>query len=159
MKTLDEVIEAYEYCINNNYRDCRGCPYGCEDGESGCANAEEKTDALHYLTEYKQTRQDLLDGMKRLEGKELMYIHALANLEDTPPLTWEQLKQMEGKPVWIEMGACKIWGLNDGVYVDAFGKEMVTIKVLHDLWHLRKEKMGNADGWKAFRKERDENAG
>ena len=47
-----------------------------------------EADALYYLKEYR----DLQYG----------YIKAMADLEDNPPLTWSELKQMEGKPVWIE---------------------------------------------------------
>ena len=102
-KTIDEIIKAWEYCLDEHYRDCRGCPYGEEEsGEAACFENDKK-DALVYLKEYRQTRQDLLDEMKRLEGKELMFIHCLANLEDNPPLTWEELRKFEGKPVWIEM--------------------------------------------------------
>ena len=48
-----------------------------------------EADALYYLKEYR----DLQYG----------YIKAMADLEDNPPLTWQELKQMEGKPVWVEL--------------------------------------------------------
>ena len=31
----------------------------------------------------------------------MAYVKALADIEDNPPLTWDELKQMAGKPVWI----------------------------------------------------------
>ena len=46
------------------------------------------TDALNYLKEY-----------QRLQ---IAFLKALADLEDNPPLDWNDLKQMEGKPVWME---------------------------------------------------------
>lgn len=99
MKTLDEVIKAYEYCIDNNYRDCRGCPYGCEDGESGCHDAEEKKDALHYLKEY-QKIEDEYDELKEWWAEE----HA-----ENVPLTWDELKQMQWEPVWWVHGEAGEW--------------------------------------------------
>ena len=143
MKTLDEVIKAYEYCIDNNYRDCRGCPYGCEDGESDCANAEEKTDALHYLKEY-QKIEDEYEELKDWWAEE----HA-----ENVPLTWSDLQEMTGKPVWIELYSVdrKAWGLNDGTFIDAFGNDCITFKVLHDLWHFSKKGIGK--DWQAYRKE------
>jgi len=46
------------------------------------------TDALHYLNEYRTTQT--------------AYIKAMADLDDNPPLTWDELREMEGKPVWVE---------------------------------------------------------
>lgn len=99
MKTLDEVIKAYEYCIDNNYRDCRGCPYGCEDGESGCHDAEEKKDALHYLKEY-QKIEDEYEELKDWWAEE----HA-----ENVPLSWDELRLMKGKPVWWAHGEVGEW--------------------------------------------------
>ena len=45
VKTLDEVIKAIEYCINNN--GCMECPYSNNDA-NGCYG----NDALHYLKKY-----------------------------------------------------------------------------------------------------------
>lgn len=85
MKTLDEVIKAYEIC-HASVLSCEGCPY--DNGEryrdSDCYIA----DALHHLKEYRSLQT--------------AYITAMADLEDNPPLTWDELKQMEGKPVWVE---------------------------------------------------------
>jgi len=50
MKTLDEVIEAIEYCSTHYW--CTDCPYSREDICYG-------TDALHYLKAYKEDRNDL----------------------------------------------------------------------------------------------------
>lgn len=133
MKTLGEVIKAYEYCINNNYRDCRGCPYGCEDGESGCTNAEEKNDALHYLKEYRKL--DSLDAV------------ALAK-DDNPLLSWDELKTMEGKPVWVECVA-KRWIVIADFREDVNGAEYFEVT---DGGRFLAKTQG--DLWQAYRKER-----
>lgn len=90
MKTLDEVIKAYEYC-NHDDR-CEDCPY------NGIAcTLERDTDALHYL--------------KTIETTENLYHDAVNELskwkdEDWKdrylPLTWDELHIMEGRPVWLE---------------------------------------------------------
>jgi hypothetical protein len=91
MKTLDEVIKAYEIC-HASVLSCEGCPY--DNGEryrdSDCYIA----DALHYLKEYREKHDDILRMEEALGYCEIM---------DNPPLDWEQLKQMEGKPVWVEV--------------------------------------------------------
>lgn len=74
MKTLDEVINELE-----------------DEGLFA--------DALHYLKEYKANREDP-DG----DHQQLKKCRAL--LQDfyrNDPLSWDELKQMEGKPVWVEV--------------------------------------------------------
>lgn len=44
-------------------------------------------DALQYLKQYKELADDS---------------EAFAEWRENPPLTWDELKQMEGKPVWVE---------------------------------------------------------
>ena len=173
MKTLNEVIKAMNICQQDDInRSCDNCPY---PDSPMCIN-ELFVDALHYLKEYQKVDSNYwyekaiseLNNIAdayflrayREDKDELTALRVYRKEQnENAPLTWDELKQMEGKPVWVEIGVCKIWGLNDGVYVDAFGKEMVTIKVLHDLWHLRKEKMGDTDGWQAYRKERKATGG
>ena len=80
MRTLDEVIKAFELCIPTKIR-CLECPYH----ENGCPD-DRKKDALHYL--------------KHLQE---YYNMSREHHEPNPALTLEQLKQMEGKPVWVEI--------------------------------------------------------
>ena len=83
MKTLDEVIEELQY-----WDTCHEYPE--------CFYDDEVTrDALNYLKEYKRV-QNKIEKI------------ALGNIEDTldkldnKPLTWDELQQMDGKPVWAE---------------------------------------------------------
>ena len=142
MKTLDEVIKAYEVC-HASVLSCEGCPY--DNGEryrdSDCYIA----DALHYLMEYRDKHDEMLKMEEAL---------GYCEMADNRPLTWEELRGMEGKPVWVELPHSyrKAWGLNDGMFTDAYGNDCITVKVLHDLWHLQQKQMGET--WQAYRKER-----
>jgi len=73
MKTLDEVIAYFDNQTQQRH------VYLTEDAEVIY------NDALHYL--------------KHLQE---YYEMSREHHEPNPPLTWDELKQMEGKPVWVE---------------------------------------------------------
>lgn len=143
MKTLDEVIYAYEQCASEDLMSgCGKCVYK-KIRHGGC-KLSRNDDALHYLKEYKIKRerimakaQDCEDTEKRLQEEIARYQEAVRNCEqaenkyrkaeqdalkalddwasrpveenkklvltvDNPPLTWDELRTMEGKPVWME---------------------------------------------------------
>lgn len=131
MKSLTTVIEVLESCQNVAI-ECFECPMRHE------TECEVKSVALAYLKEYQSTKD-----------------------EDNPVLTWEQLKTMEGKPVWVEKKHSKIyhmWGLVARIkryqgheYAvikcpDLCNSSMSNIR-LYDTMYLN-------DGWQAYRKER-----
>lgn len=99
MKTLDEVIkfvaERQEHFEENGCFDCHYCGDDCV---SGCVIE----DALHYLKEYR-------DYIPKIEKKYHDAVTELSNMKDEDwkdknlPLAWDELKTMEGKPVWIEV--------------------------------------------------------
>ena len=104
MKSLDEVINALEIC---GHDESPKCPYFdtehwccCEDHMRSISPL--KNDALHYL--------------KHLQE---YYNMAREHHEPNPALTWDELRTMEGKPVWIctDYGLCH-WGIIDDVYDD-----------------------------------------
>ncbi len=117
MKTLDEVID---YC----------------EGKQTCGEWIGIADVLHYMKEYKRV-QNKIEKI------------ALGNIEDTldkidnPALTWDELKQMKGKPVWVE--PCREWML-------------ITLIDNGSIWLLRLDGMDYDltlhDSWQAYRKER-----
>ena len=74
MKTLDEVIKAYEICMSctDDDDDCKGCPYA-DDGEPKCYGADKK-DALHYLKAFR-------DAKYALEAEKDRYAEAVRNCE------------------------------------------------------------------------------
>ena len=131
MKSLDEVLEAMtnEICLNSK-ADCWEVPvdlYGV---------------ILHYLHEYQRDKQIFA------------YDVAKKNLElseRNEPLTWDELKLMEGKPVWIELlgnGHWKGWDVIAGFDDDDFGDAMVTVH--GDDYYFAD--LGKT--WQAYRKER-----
>ena len=115
-KSLDEVIIAQELCELGDR--CTDCPYAKRD-ENGdwsfcCGDAE--ADTLHYLKIYRSDMRMYADNQKYWEDElkqkikdfgdaKDRYIKRLKELEIgtlNDPLTWEELLEMEGKPVWVE---------------------------------------------------------
>ena len=144
MKTLDEVIAEME----------------------GMGFIGTLADALHYLREYQDEKVRLArviaqyqDGVKHCELAENKYRKLEDELNDlrreaikylgNPALTWEQLKLMVGKPVWVEIGdGTKLWviirKINDnGIVTGSDG--FIGIADVY----------GMPTTWQAYRKERE----
>ena len=105
MKTLDEVIKAMETD-----------PVPMAYTARLSVHEDIMTDALEWLKAYKGHIE--LDKLRdKCEAK-------------NDPLTWDELKQMEGKPVWIELqkGIWKGWDVVGGFDEDDFGVAMVTVR-------------------------------
>ena len=131
MKTLDEVIEELQY-----WDTCHEYPE--------CFYDDEVTrDALNYLKEYKRV-QNKIEKI------------ALGNIEDTldkldnKPLTWDELKTMEGKPVWVEAELINGWVIVE--IRDSFMKGREYIKF--GLLELSNKDLGKT--WQVYKKERNE---
>ena len=163
MKTLDEAISGFEYCYINtdcgNGCDGEHCPY--MDGGKNC-EIRLREDTIDYLKEYKHTKQKLLDDMKILEFKAGIFTRAMKDIENNPPLTWDELKLMEGKPVWLEYD-------NNGIETLSYPKQWVIISLIDNttvmpeisfvskwkaFW-MQKEFMGKH--WNAYKKEKYDN--
>lgn len=135
MKTLDEVITAHEFCVNASITGavCEECP---AFAKPDCGIRE---DALHYLKEYREK----LDTESALPDYYEL-VDFWAEQQANPPLTWEQLKQMEGKPVWVE--PVKEWML-----ITEIDKEE------DQVWLLSLDGQDydfGSHNWQAYRKER-----
>ena len=132
MKTLDEVIIALEvctsgYCSHPKHGDC---PY--LDERNDCDTRQRKLDALQWLKGYKAHIE--LDRLQdKCEAK-------------NDPLTWEELRTMEGKPVWYEHEFWKGWIIL-GKVEQGVNCEMIPDR--EEKWYIVKD--GSA---KAYRKER-----
>ena len=129
MKTLDEVIEYFNGQCKMRH------VYLTEDAD------ERFYDALHYLKQL-QKIEDEYEELKDWWAEE----HA-----ENVPLSWDELKTMEGKPVWLELlktSDWKGWDVVSGFTTDdVFGEIMVTVR--DDYF---KSEFGKT--WKAYRRER-----
>ncbi|MBP5782303.1 MAG: hypothetical protein J6W04_02060 [Bacteroidales bacterium] len=151
MKTLNEVINALEICSQMD-AECDKCPYKAT-AKGWCE--EKDRDALQYLKAYRDDKDDLT--ALRAYWKEQ---------HENQPLTWDELKQMLGKPVYLEQywyptedetGATedetetdKYWAVIDDVQakrVHVVGKRLSMGLCKDD---LNRQKHG---GWQAYRKE------
>lgn len=107
-----------------------------------------KEDYGKATRELTEAREQWIAEKKRMESYELMYIHAMANLEDNPPLSWDDVKRLEGKPVFLERNYCSEWAIVHNIEEDravfsvAFG-EIVLPRDLIDI------------GWRAYLEERE----
>ena len=156
MKTLDEVINELHYWDT------------CDEFPESFYDFEVTTDALYHLNKYRMTLDDIVAKREALETEIARYQEAVRNCEDAEnkyrqlaqnlgevgnePLKWRELRQLEGKPVWIELlkGKWKGWDVIGGFDEDDFGVAMVTIS--GDDYY--KADLGNT--WQAYRKERHE---
>lgn len=125
MRKLDEVINNFAEC--EKYPDCPLCEYGghkcmaIQDALAYLKEYQHMKKALDYKAEQYEQKIEKInqqwhenedrcqreialyqEAVKNCEAKELMLTHALADLEDNPPLTWEELREMVGKPVWVQ---------------------------------------------------------
>ncbi len=141
MKTLDEVIKAMENCYGPDAECCDKCQYTkIISTGSICLKCNLEDDALHYLREYRK-----LDSLDVVAFPE----------DENPALTWNELKTMERKPVWVEIeNNDPVWAIPMGIstlgdnermcMVGAEGGHAIHVEVAKD----------SINGWQAYRKER-----
>ena len=169
MKTLDEVIEALNVC---GVDEPAKCPYFDSWHWSCCGKHQMNSDALQYLREYRDAKNALdaereryieaycqwKDAREKLEAQtiQMMWVdkHFQFEISDNPPLDWEQLKQMEGKPVWVvrtEKYCDPHWAIVDKVYKwDSIDDSSAILKP--DDEELFLSDLGKT--WQAYRKEK-----
>ena len=130
-KTLEAEIDRYQEAVKN-----------CEEAENKYRKAEQ--DALKALDDW---------ASRPVEDNKNLVL-TVAN----PPLTWDELKTMEGKPVWVEAddGKYKGWVIV-GKFYSLLEEEELDAHV--DLYYFgrsmeySKEMYGYY--WQAYRKERN----
>lgn len=132
MKSLNTVIEVLEACQNDAI-ECFECPMRHE------TECEVKSVALAYLKEY-QKIEDEYEELKDWWAEEY---------DENQPLTWDELKQMEGKPVWIEFEKN---GNHWLIITDIKSNGAVGRGVYGENAPLYKDRIGT--DWQAYRKER-----
>lgn len=134
MKTLDEVIKALEICDETVTANCPDCPYDID-----CENVpgeDLRADALHYLKEY--------------QGLSKMWNDKLDKEQENPALTWDELRTMKGKPVWVEALLYKQWAV-----IAYVGSDYIRFEGANLYAPESRQYMGADDGWQAYRKERE----
>lgn len=153
MKTLDEVIDDFEKAYDLERR-CENCS-GCLGQENGCPNdgTESIPDALSYLKKYRDNKKYLRYWTEKAisEQQNIIDGYMIQKNEDNPVLTWEQLKTMEGKPVWVEQcnGDTKGW-----ILILRTNYDVINCTTKHDnSFYLYKSSYG--EKWQAYRKERE----
>lgn len=153
MKTLDEVIKAYEQCAKSDWEEgCGDCAYRNE--KCGSCKCVRNDDALHYLRQLQLFRQTpLMQGIHKAQKE-----YALYPVEDwgeeNLPLAWDELKSMEGKPVWVEIGGKGAWDIvwrTGKIYEGEDPDTWMWFYVGHKL----PKTTYDSNGWQAYRKERE----
>ena len=130
MKTLDEVIKMIEHHMEN---------YCASEYDGPC---------LHYLKEYRDRRREIDDTesfCKHMMSDLIERKGRLRMYERNDPLTWDELKQMEGKPVWVEREKKGRWNII---------REVTDNHVIFEIG-LAYHKCWQGDLWQAYRKERE----
>lgn len=137
MKTLNEVIKAFECCEHGEPdSNCEECSYA---GIGSCY-LERENDALFYLKEYRLVVENCAEALAEKYPSENV------------PLTWDELKQMKGKPIWIDaeslsIGASPYW--KDWYIIESFSNN--EFMYCNDGFEWAKEMQGRL--WQAYRKE------
>ena len=173
MKTLDEVITGLDICKNFSYctHPQKGeCPYLHEDNT--CDQDDLYRDALFYLKEYRRRKAEL-EFLKREIKSTNEYIQAKIKAEEdtewrkaydkvfhpnfnNPPLTWNELCTMEGKPVWVEILSDEIDLSSRWMLVARETKaHSLPLAYTDDIGHWifgHEDNLGKT--WQAYRKER-----
>lgn len=130
MRMLDEVIAYFDNQTQQRH------VYLTEDAE------DIYNDVLHFLKEYQKEIGTMYEAVERMTKEE----HRLAENE---PLTWDELKQMEGKPVWVEALLYKQWAV-----IAYIGEEYIRFEGANLYAPECRIYMGEDNGWQAYRKER-----
>lgn len=133
MKTLDEVIRSLE-TVDNTWHNARHF-----------MNYEDFRDGLHYLRQYQKDKQIYSYDIARRN---------LEVAERNDPLSWDELKQMEGKPVFVEEryrnGDLKSsgWWL-----IDFWNDDQICLRDQGgNSWNEHRSNYGR--DWQAYRKEK-----
>ena len=141
MKNINEVIKELE---ESRVQTETGTGYwvGYRD------NDDLKADALHYLKEY----HDIKATMDWHEEMELIR-NGIVN----PPLTWDELRKMEGKPVWIDsVPLVRRWVIIKKFHPIGGNKNLFDMEVEDGAHFLRKNmRRDDPAWWLAYRKERE----
>ena len=147
MRTLEEVIKAVEEdleCANESYPEV-------------FYDYDNHKDALHYLKMFRDMTCGTSQKLRNTSQITCPKCHSeFVILPDiNTPLTWDELKTMEGKPVWIEADngqeQFKHWFIIDEfTFSDIPGLQIMWC--LNNSFRFWEADIGKT--WQAYRKER-----
>lgn len=174
MKTLDEVLEAMtnEICLNSK-ADCWEVPvdlYGVivhylhEYRSDKIKWEADRKSYQGFVDSYIKSRDKHQAAVIELKHKEKEVNDILtdyvalkqywAEQQENPPLTWDELRQMEGQPVWVEYDiehedrTLRTWAIVFTVLDENMSLACSAIK-----FGVKKSEIGQR--WQAYRKERE----
>ena len=119
-------------------------------------------DAMSYLNEYRSDkliwesdRKHYEDWIEQYKDSRDKHQQAVKEMLKNPPLTWDELKEMVGKPVWIQWTVMGVWAYgNWNLIQDADEDRIWFVDKDGDVFdELEKEDQGHL--WQAYRKERE----
>ncbi len=150
MKTLCEVIQSLEACTTGD--SCNGCAYfnAHKDLTEGMncdeyAIPEMQKDALHYLKEYRDKHDEMLK-----EEEALGY----CEMAENRPLTWEELREMKHKPVWVETTLTEDKKMKTWYLICGIDDSFIWVADVYGGQHNFPRVCLDTNIWKAYRKER-----
>lgn len=151
--TLEETIQWMEKCIFE----------GADWNEDFWSNY---TDALNYLKGYRSEkghwesdRKGYEEWIERFKDAREKHQQAVIDLKKNPPLTFDEVREMLGKPVWMESVTAKGWRLVNCFDSVTTGEKAVALTDRYGV-----DFVFSADSFEkcevmVYRKERDEDAG
>ena len=186
MKTLDEVIKALEECMADDAIESEGV-YLATDALHYLKEYKDKAHRLdidiaeHHRTflqlgveiaryqeavrnceeaenKYRKAEQDALKALDDWASRPVEENKKLVLTVDNPPLDWEQLKQMIGKPVWVEGKTVKHWAVITGIYYDDLNEGYLLETYYAEKQGSntsRRKRSTLGKSWQAYRKERE----
>ena len=129
---------------------------------------QDLADALHYLEIFRDTINALnverencieaackyIEAEKELESQkvQMMWVdkHFEFEITDNQPLTWDELRTMEGKPVWVEEERCGFWAI-----VGKYEKTIYDTEYIDFIGYATLQRNNMGEYWQAYRKERE----
>lgn len=136
MKTLDEVIKSITKQSGLEIRNVKK-----PDKDRFWVDRETYMDALHYLKEYRDKHDEILKTEEAL---------GYCEMAENRPLTWSELKQMEGKPVLVVEEGYQTWEYWSIVY----WMKDDELTLLNENGQMTYSKNEQGTVWQAYRKER-----
>ena len=147
--TLDEVIAEFEK-VDSKWLNAQNQSNYCDF-----------RDALYYMKEYRSEKiiwesdrkhyEDWIEQYKEARDK---HQQAVKEMLKNPPLTWDELKQMEGNPVFVEE-CCRNGDLKSAGWwlIDYWNDDQICLRDQGgNPWTVHRTSLDR--DWNAYRKER-----